>query len=38
MGEVKVELELENALERELVRLGHIKPETVRSVKVQERA
>ncbi len=35
MGEVKVELELENALERELVRLGHIKPETVRSVKVQ---
>jgi len=33
MGEVKVEIELENALDRELVRLGHIKENQLRSVK-----
>lgn len=35
MGEVQVELELENAVDRELVRLGYIKEEQRRSVKVR---
>ena len=35
MGEVKVELELENAVDRELVRLQHIKEEQLRSAKVR---
>lgn len=35
MGEVKVELELENAVDRELLRLGYIKEEQRRSARVQ---
>jgi len=35
MGEVKVELELENAVDRELLRLGHIKQEQLRSLTIQ---
>lgn len=35
MGEVKVELELENAVDQELVRLGYLKPEQLRVAKVQ---
>lgn len=35
MGEVKVELELENAVDRELVRLGHIETEKARSAKIR---
>ncbi len=35
MGEVKVELELENAVDRELLRLGHIAKEQLRSAKIQ---
>lgn len=35
MGEVKVELELENAFDRERVRLGQIRAEGVRSARVQ---
>ena len=31
MGEVKVEIELENVVDRELLRLGYIKPEQLRS-------
>jgi len=34
MGEVKVEAELENAVDQELLRLGYIKAEQVRSAKV----
>lgn len=34
MGEVKVEIELENAVDRELLRLGHIREEQLRSVKI----
>lgn len=34
MGEVKVELEVENGVDRELARLGYIKPEGLRSAKV----
>lgn len=34
MGEVKVELELENGVDGELARLGYIKPEVLRSAKV----
>ncbi len=35
MGEVKVEIELENAVDREMSLLGYIKAEQVRSLKVQ---
>jgi len=35
MGEVKVELELENAVDRELLRLGYIHAEQLRSLKIQ---
>lgn len=35
MGEVKVELELENAVDREMARLGHISEEEVRTAKIQ---
>ncbi|MBI3455484.1 MAG: aspartyl protease family protein [Candidatus Rokubacteria bacterium] len=35
MGEVKVELELENAVDQELVRLGYLKAEQMRVAKVQ---
>lgn len=35
MGEVKVELELENAVDRELLRLGYIKEDGLRSAKIQ---
>ncbi len=35
MGEVRVELELENAVDREMVRLGYIKADQLRSLKVQ---
>lgn len=35
MGEVKVELVFENAVDQELVRLGYLKPEQLRVAKVQ---
>ncbi|MFQ5856585.1 MAG: aspartyl protease family protein [Anaerolineae bacterium] len=35
MGEVKVELELENAVDRELLRLGHIEEEELRSARIE---
>ncbi len=35
MGEVKVELELENALDRERMRLGQISEQQVRLARVQ---
>ena len=35
MGEVRVELELENAVDREMVHLGYIKANQLRSLKVQ---
>ena len=35
MGEVKVEIELENAFDRERLRLGQIRAEGVRSARVQ---
>lgn len=35
MGEVKVEVELENTLDRKLLERGYIKPEAVRAIKVR---
>jgi len=35
MGEVKVEVELENAADREMLRLGYIKEDRLRSLKIQ---
>lgn len=35
MGEVKVQLELENAGDRELLRLGHIEENELRSARIQ---
>lgn len=35
VGEVRVELEIENAFDRELARLGHVTPDQVRSARVR---
>lgn len=35
MGEVKVELDLENAFDRHLLQLGQIRPEQLRTAKIQ---